>query len=96
LGTTVTNRNWIHEELKAKLNSGSVCYHSVQDLLSSLVLSKILESKAYKDKTMTLPVVLYGWSNWRMRWEGKCTAYGRDEKCLQNIDWKTWSNETIL
>jgi hypothetical protein len=30
LGTTVTNQNLIHEEIKRRLNSGNACYHSVQ------------------------------------------------------------------
>jgi hypothetical protein len=29
LGTTVTNQNWIREEIKRRLNSGNACYHSV-------------------------------------------------------------------
>jgi hypothetical protein len=32
LGTTVTYRNWIHEEYKSRLNLEIACYHSVQDL----------------------------------------------------------------
>jgi hypothetical protein len=36
LGTTVTNKNLIEEEIKRRLNSGNACYHSVQNLLSSL------------------------------------------------------------
>jgi hypothetical protein len=32
LGTTVTNQNLIQEEIKRRLNSGSACYHSVQNL----------------------------------------------------------------
>jgi hypothetical protein len=42
LGTTVTNQNLIHEEIKRRLNSGNACYHSVQNLLSSWLLSKNL------------------------------------------------------
>jgi len=34
LGTTVTNQNWFHEEMKSRLNSGNACYVSVQNLLS--------------------------------------------------------------
>jgi sorting nexin-29 len=45
LGTTVTNRNLIQEEIKRRLNSGNVCYHSVQNLLSSRLLSKNLRIK---------------------------------------------------
>jgi ribosomal protein S2 len=28
LGTTVTNQNWIQEEIKRRLNSSNACYHS--------------------------------------------------------------------
>jgi hypothetical protein len=58
LGTTVTNRNSIQEEIKRRLNSGIACYHSVQNLLSSHLLSKNMKVKIYK--TIILPVVLYG------------------------------------
>jgi hypothetical protein len=42
LGMTVTNRNFIQEEIKRRLNSGNACYHSVQKLLSPCMLSKSL------------------------------------------------------
>jgi hypothetical protein len=38
LGTTVTNQNLIQEEIKRRLNSDNACYHSVQNLLSSMLL----------------------------------------------------------
>jgi hypothetical protein len=44
-GTTITNQNCIHEETENKLNSGNACYHSVQNLLSSRLLSKSLKIK---------------------------------------------------
>jgi hypothetical protein len=47
----------IQEEIKRRLNSGNACYHSVQNLLSSRLLSKNLKIRIYK--TITLPVVLY-------------------------------------
>jgi hypothetical protein len=59
-----TNKNCIHEEMKSKLNLGNVCYHSVQSLLSSPVLSKNLNIKTYK--TITLPVVLYWCETWSL------------------------------
>jgi hypothetical protein len=43
LGTTVTNQNLIQEEIKRRLNSGNACYHSVQNLLSSRLLTKNLK-----------------------------------------------------
>jgi ribosomal protein S2 len=40
LGTTLTNKNSIQEEIKGSLKSENACYHSVQNLLSSSLLSK--------------------------------------------------------
>jgi hypothetical protein len=40
LGTTVTDQNCMHKEIKITLNSGNACYHSVQSLLSSHLLSR--------------------------------------------------------
>jgi hypothetical protein len=48
----------MHEEMKSRLNFGNACYHSVQILLSSHLLSRILKVKRYR--TIILPVVLYG------------------------------------
>jgi hypothetical protein len=45
LGTTLTDQNCIHEEIKSRLNSGNACYHSVQSLLSSRLLSRNLKVK---------------------------------------------------
>ena len=58
LGTTLTNQNAIQEEIKSRLRSGNACYHSVQNRLSSRLLSKNLKIKIYR--TIILPVVLYG------------------------------------
>jgi ribosomal protein S2 len=40
LGTTITNQNLIQEEIRMILNSGSATYNSVQNPLSSRLLSK--------------------------------------------------------
>jgi hypothetical protein len=40
LATTMTNQNFIQEEIKRRLYSGNACYHSVQNLLSFRLLSK--------------------------------------------------------
>ena len=39
-GTTLTSLNSIQEEIKSRLKLGNACYHSVQNLLSSCLLSK--------------------------------------------------------
>jgi hypothetical protein len=57
-GTKVTNRNLIQEEIKRTLNSGNASYHSVQNILSSRLLSKKVKIGIYE--SIILPVVLYG------------------------------------
>jgi hypothetical protein len=46
----------IQEEIKRRLNSGNACYYSVQNLLSSRLLSKTVKITIYE--TIILPVVL--------------------------------------
>ena len=41
LGTTLTNQNSIEKEIKSRLKLGNSFYHSVQNLLSSGLLSKV-------------------------------------------------------
>jgi hypothetical protein len=64
LGATVTNQNLIQEEIERRLNSGNACDHSVQNLLSSRLLSKNVKVRIYK--TIILPVVLYGCETWSL------------------------------
>jgi hypothetical protein len=64
LETTVTNPNLYHEEIKRILNSGSTCFHSAQNPLSSRLLSKNIKIRIYK--TIILPVVLYGCEIWSL------------------------------
>jgi hypothetical protein len=64
LGTTVTNQNFIQDEIKRRLSFGNACYHLVQTLLSSRLLSKNLKIRIYK--TIILPVVLYGCGTWSL------------------------------
>ena len=42
-----TYQNSIAEEIKSRLRSGNACYHSVQNLLSSRLLSKNLKIKIH-------------------------------------------------
>ena len=64
MGTTLTNQNSIAEEIKSRLKSGNACYQSVQNLLSSRLLSKNLQIKIYR--TIVLPDVLYGCETWSL------------------------------
>jgi hypothetical protein len=60
----VTNQNEIQDNIKSRLNSGNVCFHSVQNLLFSCLQYKNLKIKTYK--TITLPVYLYGFEAWSL------------------------------
>jgi hypothetical protein len=48
LETTVTNQNLVQEKIKRRLNSGNACYDSVQNILSSRLLSKNVKIRIYK------------------------------------------------
>jgi hypothetical protein len=61
---TLTDKNCMQKEIKSRLNSGNTCYHSVQSLLSSRLLSRNIKVKIYK--TITLPAVLYGCETWSL------------------------------
>jgi hypothetical protein len=64
LWTTAANHNSIHEQVKGRLNSRNAVYHSVQNHLHSLLLSKNVKIKIHK--TIILPVVLYGCETWSL------------------------------
>jgi len=50
VGTTVTSRNCSQEQIKIRINSRNVYYHSVKNLLSSRLVSKHLRLKYTKIK----------------------------------------------
>jgi len=58
LGTTLTYKNSIQEEIKSRLKLGNACYFSVENLLSSSLLSKKLKIKIYR--TIILPLFCMG------------------------------------
>jgi hypothetical protein len=64
LGTSLINQNDIHDEIKSRLNSGNACCHSLQNILSSHLISKSLKIKIYK--TAILSAVVYGCETWSL------------------------------
>jgi hypothetical protein len=81
LGKTVTNQNLIQEEIKRRLNSGNACYHSVQNLLSSV--KKNLKIKIYK--MIIFPVVLYGCETWSLTLREEHRLRGFENRVLRKI-----------
>jgi hypothetical protein len=61
---TVTNTNFIQEEIKRTMNSSNACYRSVQNVLSSCLLSRSVNIRVYK--IIILPVILYGFETWSL------------------------------
>jgi hypothetical protein len=56
LGISVSNQNYIHVEVKSRLNFRNACYHKVQNCLLSQILPRNLKIEIYK--IIILPVVL--------------------------------------
>jgi hypothetical protein len=83
LGKTLTNQNDIHNEIKSRLNSGNAYYYSVRNLLSSCLISKNLKIKIHK--TVTLPVVLYGYGTWSLTLREEHTLRVFENRVLRNI-----------
>jgi hypothetical protein len=61
LGTPLTNQYSIQEDNNSTLQSGNAFCHSVKNVLSSSLLSKIIEIKI--QRTLILSI-LYGYENW--------------------------------
>jgi hypothetical protein len=62
LGRTLMHQNSIPEEIKSRWKSRNACCHLVQNLLSSILLSKNKKIKIYR--TIILRVVTYGCETW--------------------------------
>jgi hypothetical protein len=80
---TVTNKNLIQEEIKRRLNSGNACYHSVQYLLSTHLLSKNLRMS--KHGTIFLPFILYGGDTWSGRLREEHRLWVFENRVLRRI-----------
>jgi len=103
LRTTLTNQHSIAEEIKSRLKSGNAGYHSVQNLLSSRLLSKNLKNKIYR--TIIFPGVLYGCETWSLtlREERKLRVF--ENRVLRRIfgprrdevkgEWRRLHNEEL-
>jgi hypothetical protein len=81
LGTTLTNQNSIQEEIKSRLKSGNACCHSVQNILSSILVSKNVNVYI----TIILPVVLYGCEAWSFTVRKECRLRVFENRVLRRI-----------
>jgi hypothetical protein len=78
------NSGKIHN-IKRRMNSDNACYQSVQNLLSSRLLSKNVKIRIYK--TIILPVVLYGYETWSLTLMEKNRLRVFKNRVLRNMSW---------
>jgi hypothetical protein len=83
LGTTLTDQNSIQEEIKRRLKLGNAFYHSVQNLLSSRLLSKRLKINIHR--TIILPVVLCGCETWPLTLEEERRLRVSENRVLRRV-----------
>ena len=97
------DQNSMQEEIKSSLRSGNACYPSVQNLLSSSLLSKNIKFKIYK--TIILSVVWYGCETWSLTMSGGHMLEIFDNRALRRIfgpmrdevtvEWRKLHNEEL-
>jgi hypothetical protein len=73
----------MHDEIKSRMNSGNACYHSIQNILSSHLISKKLQFKIYK--TIILPVVLYECETWSLSLRAEHRLRVSENRVLRRI-----------
>jgi hypothetical protein len=85
LGATLTDQDSIQEEIKSRLKLGNACYHSVQNLLSSSLLSKNLKIKI--NRTIIFPVILYGYDTWSLTLREERRLRVFENRVLMRVFW---------
>ena len=97
---------WVYyvgqEEIKSRLKLGNACYYSVQNLLSSSLLSKKLKIKIYR--TIILPV-LCGCETWSLTLREECRLRVFENRVLRRVfgpkrdevagEWRKLHNEEL-
>jgi hypothetical protein len=77
------NQNSIREEIKSRLKSMNAGCHSVQNVLSSSLLSKSVNIKIYR--TVILQVYLYGCETWYLTLREECRLRVFEKRVLRRI-----------
>ncbi|KAJ4440919.1 hypothetical protein ANN_10767 [Periplaneta americana] len=83
LAATITDINDTWEKIKRRINMGNACYYTVENLLSSSLLSNNLKVRIYK--TVVLPVVLYGCETWTLTLREEQSLRVFENKVLRKI-----------
>jgi hypothetical protein len=67
----------------SRLKSGNACFHSLQNLLSSSLLSKYTKIKIYR--TIILSFVFYGCETWLLTLREECRLMVLENRVLKKI-----------
>jgi hypothetical protein len=93
-GTTLTNKNPIHEEMKSRSKSGNASYYSVQNLLSFSLLPKNIKIKVCRTVVCLLLCmgVQLGRSHWGTNRVLRRKAFGPKRDVITQ-EWRRLRNE---
>jgi len=83
LGTNLMNKNSIQEEITSRFKSGNAGYFSVQNVLSSSLLSRNINIKIYR--SIIFPVVLYGCEIWSLTLREELTLRVFENRVLRRL-----------
>ena len=87
LEKTLKGSEFQYGEIKSRLKSGNACYHFVQSLLFSSLLSKCVKI-IYRN--IILPVVLYCCENWSVTLKEECRLKVFENRVLRRIFGSKW------
>jgi len=80
------------------VKSGNACYHSMQNLLSSSLLSKCVKIKIYRN--IILPVVLFGCETWLLTLREECRLRICENSVLRRYlvlrEWRKLHKEELI
>jgi hypothetical protein len=103
LGKNLKNQNSIQVEIKNRPKSGNAFYQSVQNLLSSSLLSRNIKIKIHR--TIILSVVWYGCETWSLIMREECRVRVFEDRVLRRMfvptrdqktrEWRTTHNEEL-
>ena len=102
LGTTLTNQKCIHEAITSRVNPRNACYHSVKNLLSSILLSENITIKIY---ITIIFHVLCDCKTWSLTFREERTLRVFENRVLRRInepkrdeviaEWRSLQNEGL-
>jgi len=77
------HQNSIQEKIKSRLKFCNACHHSVQNLLSSCLLSKNIKIKIYR--TIIVPAYFSGHETWSLTLREECKLRVFENRVLRRI-----------